>query len=28
MLVFNDEEKRDGYAMTAETFEKLYEPAR
>ena len=28
MIVFNDEEERDGYAMTAETFEKLYEPAR
>jgi len=27
MLVFNDEEERDGYAITAETFEKLYEPA-
>jgi len=28
MIVFNDEEGRDGYAMTAETFERLYEPAR
>ena len=27
MIVFNDEEGRDGYAMTAETFERLYEPA-
>lgn len=27
MIVFNDEEGRDGYAMTAETFEKLYEAA-
>lgn len=27
MIVFNDEEARDGYAMTAETFERLYEPA-
>ncbi len=27
MIVFNDEEERDGYAMTAETFERLYEPA-
>ena len=26
MIVFNDEEARDGYAMTAETFERLYEP--
>ncbi len=27
MIVFNDEEERDGYAMTAEEFERLYEPA-
>lgn len=27
MIVFNDEEQRDGYAMKTETFEKLYEPA-
>ena len=27
MLVFNDAEERDGYAMTAETFDRLYEPA-
>ena len=27
MLVFNDEAERDGYAMTAETFEELYEAA-
>ena len=27
MIVFNDPEGRDGYAMTVETFAKLYEPA-
>lgn len=27
MIVFNDENERDGYAMSAETFERLYEPA-
>ena len=27
MIVFNDEEERDGYAMTVERFERLYEPA-
>lgn len=27
MIVFNDEEGRDGYAMSAETFAKLYEAA-
>ena len=27
MIVFNDENERDGYAMTAETFERLYKPA-
>ncbi len=26
MLVFNDEERADGYAMSAERFESLYEP--
>ena len=26
MIVFNDEEEQDGYAMTAEAFERLYEP--
>ena len=26
MIVFNDERQRDGYAMDAETFAKLYEP--
>lgn len=26
MIVFNDEQQSDGYAMTAETFERLYEP--
>lgn len=28
VIVFNDEEQRDGYAMTADKFEKLYEPVR
>jgi len=27
MIVFNDHEGHDGYAMTAERFERLYEPA-
>ena len=27
MIVFNDAEEQDGYAMTAETFKRLYEPA-
>jgi len=27
MLVFNDPDERDGYAMTLETFERLYEPS-
>ena len=27
MVVFNDPDERDGYAMSAETFERLYEPA-
>ena len=27
MVVFNDEEGREGYAMTTGTFERLYEPA-
>lgn len=27
IIVFNDEQERDGYAMTAAAFEKLYEPA-
>lgn len=27
MLVFNDADEKDGYAISAETFEKLYRPA-
>lgn len=27
MIIFNDEEQQDGYAMKTETFAKLYEPA-
>ena len=27
MIVFNDPDEKDGYAMTAETFNDLYEPA-
>lgn len=28
MIVFNDENEQDGYAMAAEAFERLYEPAK
>ena len=28
MLVFNDAQRADGYAMSAETFDTLYEPAQ
>lgn len=27
MIVFNDENERDGYAMSAKTFDRLYQPA-
>ncbi len=27
MTVFNDQDEQDGYAKTAETFRRLYEPA-
>jgi hypothetical protein len=27
VIVFNDQEEQDGYAMTAETFARLYEQA-
>lgn len=27
ILVFNDKDEKDGYAMSAETFEKLYRPS-